>query len=65
MMPRTRPPYPDEFRNKMVELVRAGCSPYELAKTFELTAVTIGNCVKQADLDEGRWQDGLAGPERE
>ncbi|MDF1500154.1 MAG: transposase [Anaerolineales bacterium] len=63
-MPRTRPPYPEEFRKKMVELVRAGRSPYELAKQFEPTAVTIRNWVKQADLDEGRRDDGLTTHER-
>ena len=63
-MPRTRSPYPEEFRRKMVELVRAGRSPYELLKEFEPTAVTISNWVKQADLDEGRRADGLTTDER-
>ena len=63
-MPKTRPPYPAEFREKMVELVRAGRSPYELSKEFEPTAVTISNWVKQADLDEGRRADGLMTDER-
>ena len=64
-MPRTRPPYPKEFREKMVELVRAGRTPYELAKKFEPTDVTIRNWVKQADRDEGRREDGLTSAERE
>ncbi len=34
-MPRTRPAYPEEYRRKIVELVRAGRSVYELAKEFE------------------------------
>lgn len=63
-MPRTRPPYPEEFRRKMVELVRSGRTPYELSKQFEPTAVTISNWVKQADLDEGRRADGLTTDER-
>jgi transposase len=63
-MPRTRPPYPKEFRRKMVELVRSGRTPYELSKQFEPTAVTISNWVKQADLDEGRRSDGLTTDER-
>ncbi|MCJ7566361.1 MAG: IS3 family transposase [Anaerolineales bacterium] len=63
-MPRTRHPYPEEFRRKMVELVRAGRSPYELSKEFEPTAVTISSWVKQADLDEGRRADGLTTDER-
>lgn len=31
-MPRTRPPYPPEFRQQMVELVQAGRTPEELAE---------------------------------
>jgi transposase len=49
----------------MVELVRAGRTPHELAKQFEPTDVTIRNWVKQADLDEGRREDGLTSVERE
>jgi len=63
-MPRTRPPYPDEYRRKIIELVRSGRSPYELAKESEPTAVTISSWVKQADLDEGRRSDGLTTDER-
>jgi len=58
-MPRTHRPYPPEFRQRMVELVRAGRKPGELAKEFELSAQTICNWVKQADLDYGRRNDGL------
>jgi len=58
-MPRTHPAYPPEYRLQLVELVRAGRSPEELAREFGPTAPTIRNWVKQADLDEGRRQDGL------
>ncbi|MBT8201803.1 MAG: transposase [Acidimicrobiia bacterium] len=51
-MPRTRPPYPPEFRARMVELVRSGRSPWELAREFEPTATTIRLWVRQADADE-------------
>jgi transposase len=64
-MARTRPPYPPEFRRRIVELVRAGRSPEELAKEFEPTAQAIRNWVKQIDLDEGRREDGLTTSERE
>jgi len=64
-MPRTRKPYPPEFRKQMVELVRAGRTPYELAKEFEPTAQTIANWVVQADLDEGLRTDGLTTAEKE
>ena len=64
-MPRSRPPYPPEFREQMVELVRAGRSPEELSEEFEPTAQTIRNWVKQADLDQGVRSDGLTSSERE
>jgi transposase len=64
-MPRTHPPYPPEYRQEIVELVRAGCSPEELSREFEATAQTIRNWLKQADLDEGRRQDGLTTAERQ
>lgn len=64
-MPRTRPPYPFEFRQQMVELVRAGRTPEELAREFEPSAQTIRNWLKQADRDDGRRPDGLTTTERE
>ena len=64
-MPRTRPPYPPEFRGRMVELVKAGRTPEELSREFEPTAQTIHNWVKQADLDTGVRSDGLTSSERE
>jgi transposase len=58
-MPRTRTPYPEEFRRQILELVRAGRTPAELAKEFEPTAQTIRNWIKQSDVDEGRRHDAL------
>jgi transposase len=49
----------------MVELVRSGRSISELAREFEPSANSIRNWVKQADLDEGRREDGLTTEERE
>jgi transposase len=63
-MPRSRPPYPPEFRQQMVELVRAGRSPEELSREFEPSAQTIRNWVEQADVDDGRRSDGLTTDER-
>jgi len=62
-MPKSHVPYPPEFRRRMVELVRSGRSPDELAKKFEPSAQTIRNWVAQADRDEGRRQDGLTSDE--
>jgi transposase len=49
----------------MVELVRAGRTPEELAREFEPTAQAIRNWVRQSDLDQGRRDDGLTTAERE
>ena len=64
-MSKTRAPYPPEFRQQMVELVRAGRSPEELAREFEPSAQAIRNWVSQADRDQGRRSDGLTSSERE
>ena len=64
-MPRSRPPYPTEFRQQIVELARAGRSVPELAAEFEPSGETIRNWIKQADLDAGTRTDGLTSAERE
>jgi transposase len=64
-MAKTRPPYTPEFRQQLIELVRAGRSPDELAKEFEPTAQSIRNWVAQADRDAGRRSDGLSSGERD
>jgi transposase len=56
--------YPPEFRRQMVELVRAGRSPEELAKEFEPSAQSIRVWVRQADIDQGRRDDGLTSEEK-
>ena len=64
-MPRTHPAYPPEFRHQIVELVRSGRSATELARDFECCAETIRKWVRQADLDDGRRDDGLTTDERD
>ena len=64
-MPKTRPPYPPEFRRQMVALVRAGRGPEELAREFEPSAQAIRTWVQQADRDDGGGDDGLSTAERE
>ena len=63
-MPKSRPLYPPAFRRQMVELVRTGRTPEELAREFEPTAQAIRNWVAQAERDEGRRADGLSSAER-
>jgi len=64
-MHRHRDPYPREFRQQMVDLVRAGRTPEELSREFEPSAQAIRNWVRQSDLDAGRRDDGLKSPELE
>ena len=58
-MPRRRPPYSLEFRQQILELLRTGRTPNELAREFEPSGETIRQWVKQAELDAGQRQDGL------
>jgi transposase len=64
-MSRPRRGYPPEFRQQLVELVRAGRSPAELAREFEPTAQAIRNWVAQSERDVGRGDGGVTTPERE
>ncbi len=64
-MPRSRSPYPAEFRAQMVEQVRSGRTPEELSREFEPTAQSIWNWVRQAERDQGVRLDGLTTDERE
>ena len=49
-MAKTHPPYAPEFRRQMVELVRAGRDPADLAREFEPSSQAIRNWVAQADV---------------
>ena len=60
-----RAPYPREFRRQLVELACSGRTPEELSREFECTANSIWKWVRQADVDEGRREDGLTTDERE
>ena len=64
-MAKSRPPYVPEFRQQIIELVRAGRTPEELAKEFEPSAQTIRNWMAQAERDTGLRSDGLTSTERE
>ena len=65
-MPRSRPPYPPEFRAEAVRLVREGLrQPEELARDLGCTGQTRPPWLQQADLDAGWRHDGLTSTERE
>jgi transposase len=63
-MPGTHPRYAREYRQRIIELARAGRSVSELARQFEPTAETIRAWIKQVELDEGLRSDGLTTDER-
>lgn len=65
-MPRTRPPYPPEFRAEAVRLVRSGGKLIrEVAEDLGVSEQTLRNWVRQGDLDDGRRSDGLTSSEQE
>ena len=49
----------------MVEMVRAGRDPEDLAREFEPSGQAIRNWVRQAERDEGRRSDGVTTSERD
>jgi len=64
-MPRTRNPYPAEFRDQMVALVRTGRSVESLAREYEPCAATIHEWVRQAAVDGGDDPSSLTSEERD
>ena len=60
----SRKTYSSEYKKRLVELVRAGRSPEELAKEFEPAPGTIRKWATQADIDEGWRAEGLPTAER-
>lgn len=64
-MPRSRAPYPPDFRQRIVELVGKGRTPEALVEQFEPSAQTIRNWLAQTDRDAGQRPDGLTSDERE
>lgn len=55
-MSKTRPPYSPEFRQRMVDLVRAGRTPEELAREFEPSSLSIRSWVAQANIAESKFK---------
>lgn len=64
-MPSTKGPYPEEFRQRIVELVRSGRSQSSIRKEFSVTQMTIRKWLRQADADEGRSGKELKTTEKE
>jgi transposase len=49
-MPRTHAPYPPQFRQQIVELVRGVRKPFALAREFGCSAQSIHLCMAEANL---------------
>ncbi len=65
-MPRTRPPYPEEFRREAIRLAQLGDKPQRrLAKDLGISEVTLRNWLKQEKADQGERPGGMSHDERE
>jgi len=65
-VPKTRPPYPAEFRVNAVRLLRSsGKSIPDVARELGCSTESIRKWSKQSDLDAGRRTDDLTSDERE
>ena len=64
-MPRSRPPYPEEFRREALELLKLTGKPVsQVAKDLGVSEQTLFNWRRQAQIDEGK-REGLSTEERE
>jgi transposase len=65
LMPRTRPPYPLEFRREAVQLVLGGRTVKDVSGALGCSEQSLHNWVKQHQLDRRERDDGLTSAERE
>jgi transposase len=65
IVPKTRPPYPEEFRRDAVGLVRSGRSIRDVAASLGASQQSLRNWVRQDQLDRRERDDGLTSDERE
>jgi transposase len=64
-MPRTKPPYPPEFRRQAVELVLAGRTVKDVAESLGCSDQSLHNWVKRHQFDRRERDDELSSAERE
>jgi transposase len=65
IVPRSRPPYPEEFRREAVELVRGGRSVKDVAASLGCSEQALHTWVKRRQLDLHERDDGLTSAERD
>ena len=66
VVPRTRPPYPEEFRREAIRLAQLGDKPRCcLAKDLGISDVTLRNWLKEEKAAKGERPGGLSAGERE
>jgi transposase len=54
LVPRTRPPYPEEFRREAIRLAQLGDKPQRrLAQDLGISAVTLRNWLKEEGREGG------------
>jgi transposase len=60
-VPRTRPPYPEEFRREAIRLAQLGDKPQrQLAKDLGISDVTLRHWLKEEKTARGERPGGLS-----
>jgi len=64
-VPPTRPPYPQEFKEEAIRLMRFSEKPLtQISRDLDISEQTLRNWRKQEEIDEGE-REGLTTKERE
>jgi transposase len=66
LVPRTRPPYPEEFRREAIRLAQLGDKPQRrLAKDLGISDVSLRRWIREEEAAGGERPGGLSSDERE